>query len=105
MRPNASTPTVGGDFDGALIVRVVEPADAGRATEAALKAVAAAIDVPRGTVTLLRGSKSRRKLLEIRASSVDARRVQAALDRLRSGTPVAPVGSLFKPDIDCGRPR
>jgi len=87
VRPNASIPTVGGDFDGALIVRVVEPADAGRATEAALKAVAAAIDMPRRSVTLLRGTKSRRKLLEILASSVDARRVQTALETLRSGTP------------------
>jgi uncharacterized protein len=87
VRPNASTPTVGGDFDGALIVRVVEPADAGRATEAALKAVAAAIDMPRRSVTLFRGSKSRRKLLEIQTSSVDARRVQTTLDRLRSATP------------------
>jgi uncharacterized protein len=87
VRPNASTSTVGGDFDGALIVRVVEPADAGRATEAALRAVAAAIDMPRRSVTLLRGSKTRRKLLEIQVSSVDAGRVQAALDRLRFGTP------------------
>jgi uncharacterized protein YggU (UPF0235/DUF167 family) len=87
VRPNASTSTVGGDFDGAIIVRVVEPADAGRATEAALKAVAAAIEMPRRSVTLLRGSKTRRKLLEIHASSVDARRAQAALDQLRCGTP------------------
>jgi len=87
VRPNASKPIVGGDFDGALIVRVVEPADMGRATEAALKAVAAAIDMPRRSVTLLRGPKSRRKLLEIQTSSVDARRVRTTLDRLRRSTP------------------
>jgi len=87
VRPNAATPALGGDFDGALIVRVVEPADSGRATEAALKAVAAAIDMPRRSVTLLRGPKNRRKLLEIQASSVDARRIQSVLDRLRCSTP------------------
>ena len=65
-------------------VRVVEPADGGRATEAALRAVAAAFDMPRRSVTLLMGPKNRRKLLEIRASSVDARRIQKALDQLRS---------------------
>jgi uncharacterized protein YggU (UPF0235/DUF167 family) len=87
VRPNASTPSVGGDFDGALIVRVAEPPDGGRATEAALRAVAAAIDAPRRSVTLLRGPKNRRKLLEIPASSIDAGRIQKTLDRLRSGTP------------------
>lgn len=87
VRPNASTRSVGGDFDGALIVRVVEPAESGRATEAALRAVAAAVDMPRHSVTLLMGPKNRRKLLEIRTSSVDARRIQKALDLLRSGRP------------------
>ena len=87
VRPHSSTPDVGGDFDGALIVRVAEPADGGRATAAALRAVAAAVDVPRRSVTLLRGPKNRRKLLEIQTTSVDARRIQNALDLLRSGGP------------------
>jgi uncharacterized protein YggU (UPF0235/DUF167 family) len=87
VRPNASRPAVDGDFDGALIVRVVEPAEGGRATEAALRAVAAAIDMPRRSVTLLRGPKNRRKLLEIQTSTVDAPRIQKTLDWLRSGTP------------------
>jgi uncharacterized protein YggU (UPF0235/DUF167 family) len=87
VRANASTTTVGGDFDGALVVRVVEPAESGRATEAALRAVASAIDVPRRSVTLLRGPKSRRKLVEIHVSPADAQRVQTALNRLRSGRP------------------
>ena len=85
VRPNASAPAVGGDFDGALIVRVVEPAASGRATEAALRAVAAAIDVPRRCVMLLRGPKSRRKLVEIQVSSADARRVQTVMNGLRTG--------------------
>ena len=85
VRPNASTPNVGGDFDGALIVHVVEPADGGRATEAALRAVAAAVDMPRRSVTLLRGPKTRRKLLEIQTSTEDARRIEKALELLRSG--------------------
>jgi uncharacterized protein len=76
VRPNASTPAVGGDFDSALIVRVVEAADGGRATEAALKAVAAAIDAPRRSVSLLRGPRNRRKLVEIQVSSMDARRIE-----------------------------
>lgn len=85
MRANAAHSSVGGDFDGALVVRVVEPAESGRATEAALAAVAECLDVSRRSVALLRGSRSRRKLVEIRVSSADEPRVQAALLRLRTG--------------------
>ena len=85
VRANASHSSVGGDFDGALVVRVVEPAESGRATEAALGAVAECLDLPRRRVALLRGVRSRRKLIEIEVSNVDAPRVQAALLRLRTG--------------------
>jgi uncharacterized protein len=83
VRPRASATAVGGEHDGALVVRVVEAADEGRATEAALRAVAAAVGQPRGSVELLRGATSRRKLIEL---TVDADRlpaVSAALLRLR----------------------
>ena len=86
VRPRASRAALGGDHDGALVVRVTEPPDAGRATEAALRAVAAAVGVPRQRVTLIRGGTSRHKLLEIEATPTDTRRVADALDRLR-GTP------------------
>ena len=85
VRPHSSKGGVGGDFDGALVVRVVEPPDTGRATEAALSAVAEALDVPRRSVSLVRGARSRRKLLEVEAGPEEARRVEAALDRLRAG--------------------
>ncbi len=83
VRPNASRASVGGAHDGALVVRVVEPADAGRATDAALRAVAKALAVPRRSVTLLRGATNRRKLLEIDVGGDDARRVNGAVERLR----------------------
>jgi len=82
VRANSSKGGVGGDFDGALVVRVAEPPDAGRATEAALRAVASALNVPRRSVSLVRGARSRRKLLEVEAGSEGSRRVQAAIDRL-----------------------
>jgi len=85
VRANAAYSSVGGEFDGALVVRVVEPAESGRATEAALGAVAECLQVPRRSVALLRGSRSRRKLIEIRVSSADELRVEAALARLRTG--------------------
>ncbi len=83
VRPGASKSTVGGDFDGLLVVRVVEPAAAGRATEAALRSVAAALDLPRRSVQLLRGATTRRKLLEIQVVPADAERVRRATDGLR----------------------
>ena len=85
VRPHSSKGGVGGDFDGALVVRVVEPPDTGRATEAALNAVAVALDVPRRSVSLVRGARSRRKLLEVDARSADARRVETTLHRLHAG--------------------
>jgi hypothetical protein len=65
VRPNASTTGVGGEYDGALVVRVVEPADRGRATDAALAALANALRIPRRSVSLVRGATARRKLIEI----------------------------------------
>ena len=83
VRPGASTTAVGGVHDGALVVRVVEPADAGRATDAALRAVARAVGLPRRSVTLVRGATSRRKLVEIEAGPENGVSVRSAVERLR----------------------
>jgi uncharacterized protein YggU (UPF0235/DUF167 family) len=58
---------VGGIYDGALVVRVTQPPADGRATTAALDAVADALAIPRRSVTLVRGATSRRKIVEITA--------------------------------------
>ena len=65
VRPGASRPSVGGEHDGALVVRVSAPAVDGRATEAALAAVAIAFGVRRGAVTLVTGRTSRTKVIEV----------------------------------------
>ena len=56
---------MGGSHDGALVVRVRERAVDGRATEAALAAVADALAVPRRAVTLVTGAASRTKTLDV----------------------------------------
>jgi uncharacterized protein YggU (UPF0235/DUF167 family) len=56
VHPGAKHPRVGGSHDGALVVRVREPAVDGRATEAALTAVAEALAVPRRAVLLVAGA-------------------------------------------------
>jgi hypothetical protein len=85
VRPSASSTTVGGEYDGLLVVRVVEPADEGRATDAALRAVAKALAVPRRSVTLVRGTSSRRKLIEIEVETSEHEGVRTTVARLRAG--------------------
>jgi uncharacterized protein YggU (UPF0235/DUF167 family) len=65
VHPGAKRPAVGGTHDGALVVRVRERAVDGRATEAALAALADALAVPRRSVTLVTGATSRTKTVEV----------------------------------------
>jgi uncharacterized protein YggU (UPF0235/DUF167 family) len=78
VRPGSAVPAVGGEHDGALVVRVRERAVAGRATAAALAAVAAAFGVRRSAVTLVTGASSRRKVVDVPGAD------PATLDRLLS---------------------
>ena len=79
VHPGAKHPRVGGCHDGALVVRVRERAVDGRATEAALTAVAEALAVPRRTVRLVAGSTSRTKTLDV--PGADPAAVTRLLDR------------------------
>ncbi len=65
VRPRAGSTSVGGDRDGALLVRVREPAEKGRATAAALQAVAMTLGVPERDVRLVSGGTSRTKVIEV----------------------------------------
>jgi uncharacterized protein YggU (UPF0235/DUF167 family) len=90
VRPGSSRTAVGGEYGDALVVRVVEPADAGRANRAALVAIAAALGVPRRAVTLVSGATARRKIIEIDAAPETATAVRTRLRNLlatRSGRP------------------
>jgi uncharacterized protein len=76
VRPGSARAGVGGEHAGALVVRVTAPAVDGRATEAALAAVASAFGVRRRAVTLVSGATSRTKVVDVAGAD------QAALDRL-----------------------
>ena len=76
VRPGAGRTLVGGEHDGALVVRVGARAVDGRATEAALDAVAEAFGARRSAVTLVTGATSRTKVIEIDGGT------RAVLDRL-----------------------
>jgi uncharacterized protein len=65
VRPGSARPGVGGGHDGALIVRVSAQAVDGKATKAALDAVADSFSVRRGAVRLVSGGSSRTKIIDI----------------------------------------
>lgn len=69
VRPGAGRTAVGGSHGGALVVRVAAPAVDGRATEAALAAVASALGLRRRDVSLVTGVTSRTKVVEVPDSS------------------------------------
>ena len=76
VRPGSSRPGVGGEHDGALVVRVSPRAVDGKATEAALAAVAVSFGVRRSAVRLVSGASSRTKIVDIDA---DEPRILAVL--------------------------
>jgi uncharacterized protein len=62
VKPGSARPSVGGEHDGALIVRVSARAVGGKATEAALTAVADSFGVRRSAVRLVSGASTRTKM-------------------------------------------
>jgi uncharacterized protein (TIGR00251 family) len=65
VQPRAGRTAVGGAHDGALVVRVRPPSVDGRATEAALGALAEALGRRRADLRLVSGTTSRRKVVEV----------------------------------------
>ncbi|MGH3253366.1 MAG: DUF167 domain-containing protein [Trebonia sp.] len=76
VKPGSARASVGGRRGEALLVAVTARAVDGKATEAALRAVAAAFDVKRRDVTLVSGAASRDKVIDIdgETSALSARR-------------------------------
>lgn len=82
VQPGAPRTAVGGTRGEALVVRVTARPVGGQATQAALRAVAAALGVRPGDVTLVRGATSRDKVVRVEG---DPGELAAAIARL-SGT-------------------
>jgi uncharacterized protein YggU (UPF0235/DUF167 family) len=82
VKPGSSRTRVGGRHgEGSLIVAVSAKAVDGAATEAALRAVAEALGMPRRSVVLITGATSRDKVLGVSSEAPDAvrERVRALL--------------------------
>jgi len=91
VQPGAGRTAVGGevarpDGEAALVVRVNARAVDGKATEAALRAVAEALQLRRRDVALVHGATSRTKLIEIDVSAAGGPAVRARLAALRGET-------------------
>ena len=76
VKPGAKRASVRGRVGSALAVAVTAPAVEGKATEAAMRAVAEALGVRRSAVRLVSGATSRTKIVEV--DGVDT----AAVERL-----------------------
>lgn len=65
VKPGSARTSVGGRYGDALVVAVTARAVDGKATEAALRAVADAFGVKRREITLVTGATSRDKVIDI----------------------------------------
>ena len=81
VKPASSRTAVGGLYSStsSLVVAVTARAVDGKATEAALRAVAEAFGVRRGDVTLVTGATSRDKVVEIEGDPAELEARRAAL--------------------------
>jgi uncharacterized protein (TIGR00251 family) len=65
VQPRASRDSVGGEWDGALRVRLTAPPVDSKANEALCRLLAKYLKVPAGAVRLLSGERSRTKRVEV----------------------------------------
>jgi len=93
VRPGSSRPGAGGSHDGALIVRVSARAVDGRATAAAIAAVADAAGVRAADIRLVSGATSHTKIIEL---PVWAGAAIAALRRLADGDQADGAGGVAR---------
>ena len=80
VHPGAKRNEITGTHDGAVKISLTTPPTDGRANDALIAFLAAHLNVPRASITLLTGATSRSKTLRIAGKS--AAQIQAALSLL-----------------------
>ena len=63
--PRASRSTIAGTRDGALLVRLAAPPVEGAANAELIEVIAKALDVPKRSVTLVSGERSKHKRVKV----------------------------------------
>ncbi|HXI29999.1 MAG TPA: DUF167 domain-containing protein [Vicinamibacterales bacterium] len=70
--PRARTTDIGGERDGALVVRLAAPPVEGAANDALIEFFSATLRVPRRAITIVSGARGRRKRIAIAGVTADA---------------------------------
>lgn len=71
LQPGAKHNEIVGMHGDALKIKLATPPVDGRANKALVRYIATLFEVPLSQITLRRGVKSRHKIIEVRASSID----------------------------------
>ena len=74
VQPRARKDEISGERNGALVVRVVAPPVDGKANEAARQLIARRLGIAAGRVSVVRGSSSRDKLIEVKGMDAEGLR-------------------------------
>jgi uncharacterized protein (TIGR00251 family) len=74
VHPGARNNHVGGNYAGALVVRVQARAVDGEANEALIRVLGASFQVASSAITCVRGRRTRRKFVSIDGDEVNLRR-------------------------------
>lgn len=69
VQPRASSQAVGGEWEGALKVRLTAPPVDSRANEELCRVLADQLNVPTGAVRILSGERGRTKRVEVRGAT------------------------------------
>ena len=77
VQPHARSSAVAGLHGDALKLKIDAPAADGKANAKLIAYLSGILDVPRGTIAILHGATSRRKVVEIAGGPEIAARVQA----------------------------
>ena len=72
VMPRAASRLIGGDRDGALVVRVTAAPVDGAANTAVVRILAKALGVPPSEVRIVRGATARTKVVSVPAAAEDA---------------------------------
>ena len=78
VHPRANRNTVEVSDDGAVTIRVTAAPDRGKANAAAVKLLAGRLDVPKSSVSIIRGHTSRNKV--VRVDGIEDAELKGATD-------------------------
>jgi len=92
LQPRAGADEIVGEREGLLVVRVRAPPERGRANDALCKLIAKRLRIAPGRVELVRGARSRQKLVRVEGVDIDTARHALGLGGGDAGGGSGPPG-------------